>query len=54
MNDPKDSGGKIETLQRMRDILWRMSEFAKNFKTGLSDDSDLFSTDAEDYISEPA
>ena len=53
MNDQNDSGGKIETLQRMRDILWRMSEFSKNFKTGLSDDSDLFSTDAEDYISEP-
>ena len=48
----KDDDSKVITLQRMRNILWRTSELSKNLKTGLSDENDLFSTDADDYITE--
>ena len=44
------SDNRIEILQRSREILRRVSELSRTLKTGLSDEDDLFSTDADDYI----
>lgn len=43
-------GVPVGTIERMRDILLSVERVSKTLETGLKDETDLYSTNAEDYL----